>query len=719
MKVRHHKPSGKIVIISTTVTVLLGFFILLLEISELQVQKQDGFERMFKNQSVRRVRIPAVRGKIFDTQNRCLADSVPNYCIAIYTHELRSPRSAIANSLELIHEIWSRIGINPNIDYINLKRHLSLTPNKPFQVYHDLNDEQIIHWRQQFEKWTAPPKNSFRRQRIPGLKLSYPVEDRSIFIQTSELLSKRTSTAANTLELIYEISSRTNLKRTTTLQEIKNHIYARRPLPLIAWNNLKMDSILQWADSCSSLRGTDIICYPDRNYTDGKHIAHLLGYTLKIQNIEDFSDIGKIHYDVSGLSGEKGLEGIYNDILSGTPGYQILQVDAAGFHNRELQITKPIAGGDIKLTIDSEIQKICNDALNFQQPGEKNKIVKGAVVILDPNNGDVLALASSPTFDPNKYMKSSKYRQEMMVDPHSSTFQRAVFGQYPPGSTFKTITSLAALKEDEGFYDYQYNCLMGYKVSGRIMRCWIHSQGATHGLLNLENALMRSCNIYMYETAQKIGYEPIYSMARQFGIGQYAGLFPKLNEQYIHKKLKYGNLPESANNAIDLCNLSIGQGQILTSPLQMAMVTAAIANDGKLFRPRLIKEFRNLPNEKFIKNPTYLIRDIDIDLKSLELVKSAMKKVVMNQNGTATRANIKKIEIAGKTGSAQYKKKIDDKITNHVYAWMISFAPYENPKYAIAMIIEDGVSGGQTVAPRLSKLYKDLFKYDGSLGGRK
>lgn len=260
---------------------------------------------------------------------------------------------------------------------------------------------------------------------------------------------------------------------------------------------------------------------------------------------------------------------------------------------------------------------------------------------------------------------------------------------------------------------------MGYKVSGRIMRCWIHSQGATHGLLNLENALMCSCNIYMYETAQKIGYEPIYSMARQFGIGQYAGLFPKLNEQYIHKKLKYGNLPESANNAIDLCNLSIGQGQILTSPLQMAMVTAAIANDGKLFRPRLIKEFRNLPNEKFIKNPTYLIRDIDIDLKSLELVKSAMKKVVMNQNGTATRANIKKIEIAGKTGSAQYKKKIDDKITNHVYAWMISFAPYENPKYAIAMIIEDGVSGGQTIAPRLSKLYKDLFKYDGSLGGRK
>ena len=719
MKVRHHKPSGKIIIICTSITVLLGFLILLLEISELQVQKQDGYEKMFKNESVRRVRIPAVRGKIFDTQNRCLADSVPNYCIAIYTHELRSPRSAIANSLELIHEIWSRTGINPDIDYIDLKRHLSLTPHKPFRLYHNLNDDQIIHWRQQFEKWTAPLKNSFRRQRILGLKLSHPVENRSIFIQTSELLSKRTSTAANTLELIYEISSRTNLKRTITLQEIKNHIYARRPLPLIAWDNLEMDSILQWADSCSSLRGTDIICYPDRNYTDGEEIAHLLGYTLKIQNDKNLSEIGKIHFDVTGLSGEKGLEHIYNDILTGTPGYQILQVDAAGFHNRELQMTKPIAGGDLKLTIDSEIQKICNKALNFRQSGEKNKIIKGAVVILNPNNGDVLALASSPTFDPNKYMESSKYRQELMIDPNSSTFQRAVFGQYPPGSTFKTITSLAALKEDKDFYDCQYNCLIGYKVSDRTMRCWIHSQGASHGLLNLKDALMRSCNIYMYETAQKIGYKPIFSMAREFGIGQYAGLFPELNKDYVHKKLKYGNLPESSNNAIDLCNLSIGQGKLLTSPLQMAMVAAAIANDGKLYRPRLIKEFRNQPNEKYIENPTHLIRNIDVDLKSLELVKSAMKEVVMNQNGTASKANIKKIDIAGKTGSAQYKKKISDKISNHVYAWMISFAPYENPKYAIAMIIEDGVSGGQTIAPRLSMLYKDLFTYDGSLKGKK
>ena len=158
---------------------------------------------------------------------------------------------------------------------------------------------------------------------------------------------------------------------------------------------------------------------------------------------------------------------------------------------------------------------------------------------------------------------------------------------------------------------------------------------------------------------------------------------------------------------------------MLTSPLQMAMVTAAIINNGKLYRPRLVKEYRNNPDEPFVENPTYLIREIYVNLESFELVKSAMKNVVMNRDGTAPKANIKKIAIAGKTGSAQYKKKINDKIYNQVYAWMISFAPYENPKYAIAMIVEEGVSGGQTIAPRLSKLYKNIFKYDGSMGRKK
>ena len=715
MKVRKHKPSGRIIIIGISVIILSGFFILGTELSKLQVHQRDGFERTLNNQSVRRVRLPAVRGKIFDSKERCLADSVPNYCVAIYTHELRSPRSSTANALELIHEIWSKVGIPPNIDFNKLKQHLALTPNKPLEIYNNLNDKQISRWREQFERWTAPPRNSFRRKRIAGLRLSHPIEERSIFIQTSELISRRTSTAANTLELVYEISERTNLRRTISFQDIKDHIYARRALPLIAWQNLSIKEVSRWADSCSLLPGSDIICLPDRTYTNGENLSHLLGYTLKSDADGTSEDYGRIHYDLRGISGQKGIEGIYNDILSGKPGYQILRVDAAGFHNRELKYTPPKSGGDLRLTIDSKIQEICNKALSLKQNGELDKKVKGAVVVLDVNNGDVLALVSAPTFDPNLYMKSSKYRQELMVDPMASTYNRAVFGQYPPGSTFKPITSLAALKIIPNHDKIKYDCRLGYEVSGRNMKCWMHTQGISLGEIDLHDALMHSCNIYMFEIAQKIGYDPIYKMAKSFGLGQYAGLFPDLKYPEKQKNIKYGNLPSESKNNIDLCNMSIGQGQILTSPLQMAMVSAAIANKGKLYRPRLIKSFRESPLQEYEDFPIRLIRNIDIDKTALDKIQLAMRDVIMHPDGSGANARINEIEISGKTGSAQYRKKTGNKITDHVYAWMISYAPSESPKYAIAMIVEDGVSGGKTIAPKLAYLYTKLFNYDQTL----
>lgn len=717
MKIRKHKPSGRIIILGIASLMFGGFVLLASELSELQVKQQDGFKKMLRNQSVRRVRLPSVRGKIFDSKGRCLADSIPNYCIAIYTHELRSPRSSLANTLELIHEIWSKIGSPPNIDYKSIKQHLILTPELPLEIYKNLTDNQVSRWREQFEIWTAPPRNSFRRKKIAGLQLGYPLEGRSIFIQTSDLLSKRTSTAANTLELIYEISERANLEREVSFQDIKDHIYARRALPLIAWKNLNMNQVSRWADSCSLLSGSDIICLPDRTYTNGKDISHLIGYTLRADSNNTSEDYGRIHYDLRGLSGQKGLEGVYNEILSGKSGYQILQVDAAGFHNRELEYTPPKAGGDIYLTIDAKIQEICNDSLNLKQYGEKQNEIKGAAVVLDVTNGDVLAIVSAPNFDPNMYMKSSKYRQNLMIDSNASTFNRAVFGQYPPGSTFKTITSLAALSVKPEHDKIKYNCQLGYEVSGRNMKCWTFSQGFTLGEINLHDALMHSCNIYMYEMAQDIGYDPIVNMAKSFGLGQYAGLFPELNEPDKINDAKYGNLPEKSKNVLDLCNMSIGQGELLTSPLQMAMVTAAIANDGTLYRPRLIKSFRKNDKEKYQNFPVRIFNDIQVSKEALSVVQKAMHDVIMDENGSGYNAKIKGVKIAGKTGSAQYRKKTSNKITDHVYAWMISYAPYDSPKYAIAMVVEDGVSGGKTIAPRLAYLYKKLFEYDGTING--
>ncbi len=718
MKVRQTHTSSQLTIWIVLVAMLAGFTLLGRELWQLQVKEQDGFEALFRNQSLRRVRLPAVRGKIFDRHDRCLADSTPNYSIAIYTHELRAPRSAVANVLEQLHEIWSRVGRPPNLTYPQIKQHMQQNPDKPLTLYHDLTDAEIKRWRTAFEEWTSPAPGSFRRQKIAGLNLGRPLEGRTIVLQTKALQNRRTSTAANTLELIYQISERLNKPRVIRFQQIKDHIFARRPLPLIAWDNLSEQELARWADRCSMLPGNDIVCIPARTYPFSEQTAHLLGYTMQADADNSPAEAGRVHYDLRGLKGRKGLENIYDDLLTGSYGYQLLQIDAAGFHHNTLQTTPPVAGGDLKLTLDAEIQRIATEALTTPLPNEKSQPIRGAVVVLDATNGDVLALVSAPTFDPNRYMNSTRYRQQLLTDSTARTFHRAIYGQYPPGSTFKPITALSALKQNSNAATETHHCHRTYRnSSGRPMRCWIHSQGGAHGPTTLQTALMQSCNIHMYEIAQAIGYEPIYQTARAFGLGQYAGLFPALDVPPTQPDVRYGNLPTTADNPTDLCNLSIGQGKLLTSPLQMAMVTAAIANGGTLYRPRLIKEFRSQTDQPFRPNPTWPIRRIDLDINHLEQVRQGMRDVVMHRNGTAQSAQVGSIPIAGKTGSAQYREKVGDTVEDRVHAWMISYAPYDFPRYAIAMIVENGISGGQTIGPRLAKLYRELFQYDGTLTG--
>ena len=297
--------------------------------------------------------------------------------------------------LEQVHEIWSRVGRPPNVTYEQIKTHMLEHPEQPLTVYSHLTDDEIRRWRTEFEKWTALKRGSFRRQKIPGLDLGRPIYGRAIILETDLLARRRTSPAANTLELVYRISDRLDKPRAVRYQQIKDHIFARRPLPLIAWTHLTKDDLARWADRCSTLPGTDILCLPARTYPEKTHTAHLIGYTLQADTDKSPSQAGRVHYDLRGLKGRKGLEHIYNPLLTGTYGYQLLQIDAAGFHNHTLQTTQPKAGGDLKLTIDAEIQRMATEALANKQTGEYTGPVKGAAVVLDATNGDVLALVSS------------------------------------------------------------------------------------------------------------------------------------------------------------------------------------------------------------------------------------------------------------------------------------------------------------------------------------
>jgi penicillin-binding protein 2 len=715
MKVRRQKEESVLAIWIVAGLMLLGMAVLVSELWKLQVPRKSGFEEVFLSQSVRRVRLPAVRGKIYDAKGVCLADSVPDYCIAIYTEELRAQRSAVANTLELMLEIEKRIGQKPSVSYRDIKRHITFVPDQPLVAWQDLDRASIALWRARFEQWTAPPEGALtnKRKKIRGLDLDRPVEGSSIVIQTSELAEKSTSTVANTLELIYEIAERLGERDIpVTLQDIKNHIYDQRPLPLLAWKNIDEKTMARWAETCSVLVGTDIYCQPDRHYPEGENFAHLIGFTLEADAAREEGG-ERVHFDLRGIEGKKGLEGTYNRLLEGRPGSRLVQIDVAGYHYRDLQTKPPQPGGDLQLTIDANLQRFAKEALLMRQDGEANDVpVRGAVVVLDPNNGDVLAMASAPSFNPNAYMQSKLYRQALLKDPSSRTYHRAVFGQYPPGSTFKPIVALGALKDHPGYGATNHVCRGSLVVDRREMNCWDHGG---HGEIDLREALMHSCNVYMFEMAQAVGYEAIRDMAGQFGLGQYAGLFPDLEEVPEQKELKYGNLPAHADNTIDLCNMSIGQGALTASPLQMAMVAATIANGGTLYRPRLVQKWRNAPDEEYRKNPTWAIRRIDVPMAALELVRGGMYDVVMDEDGTAKKARVPGLGIAGKTGSAQYKKLVDGEVVESVHTWMISYAPFDFPRYAVAMLVEDGVSGGNTIGPRLSALYQKIFEYDGTL----
>ena len=716
MKVRHKREASPLAIWGVFFLILLGMGVLAAELWKLQVPRKSGFVAEFVQQSVRRVRLPAVRGKIYDTKGVCLADSVPNYCIAIYTEELRSPRSAVANTLELLHEVWVRVGRRPDISYRDIQKHLLLTPDQPLVAWKALDDPSLARWKRKFEEWTAPPKGSRRRRKIAGLDLGKPVQGRSIVLLTDELQKRGTTTAANTLELVYEISERTGLPRdTVTFQKIKDHIYARRPLPLLAWKNVSPREMARWADTCSGLAGTDIYCKADRSYPEGENIAHLIGFTLEADATREEAG-ERVHFDLRGIEGKKGLESTYNKLLQGEPGHQLVQIDVSGFHHRDLQRQPSRPGGDLQLTIDANIQRFAVEALAAKQDGEDPDMpVRGAVVVLNPNNGDVLAMASSPTFNPNTYMADNSYRVEMLTNATARTFNRAVFGQYPPGSTFKPITLLGVLKESPNYGKTTHKCENPYHVGKRQMRCWIHSRHGEHGKINLREALMYSCNVYLFETAQEVGFDPIHDMAEQFGLGQYAGLFPDLEEEPANKELEYGNLPDNAVNAVDLCNMAIGQGAITASPLQMAMAVAAIANGGTLYRPRLVKKWRHAPDEDYRETPTWANHRIDVPVEALDLVRGGMFDVVQHPNGTAKKARVPGVDIAGKTGSAQYRKRVDGEVVDSVHTWMISYAPFDFPRYAVAFLVEDGISGGNTIGPRLSALYQRIFEYDGTL----
>lgn len=432
-----------------------------------------------------------------------------------------------------------------------------------------------------------------------------------------------------------------------------------------------------------------------RNYIHGKLASHVIGYlgylTLRQVRDPDYKDVPR-----TAFVGQRGIEKIYDRLLRGKAGRRIIEVDATGRVVRIVGLQEPVKGEDITLTID----------LNIQQEAERNLQGKtGAVVVLDPNTGEVLAMASAPSFDPNLFARGISYRdwRALVNNPDRPFLNRAIQSIYPPGSTFKIISALAALEEGIITDRTEFICNGWMEMGGRKFRCW-KEEG--HGRVDLYRAIAESCDVYFYEIGKMLGIDRLAEYARRFGLGEPTGI--ELEGERIgivpstEWKLKRMNEKWYGGETL---NTVIGQGYLSATPLQMTRLISAIVNGGRLYRVHLLN------------NPSHLVgveRVIEVRYENELLLKKALMGVVGDTHGTGRMAYSQLVEIGGKTGTTQVVEKRDGRRrtprSNKDHAWFVAFAPEDKPAIAVSVFVEHGGQGSIAAAPIAKRVIEAFFR---------
>lgn len=423
-----------------------------------------------------------------------------------------------------------------------------------------------------------------------------------------------------------------------------------------------------------------------REYPLGKVAAHLLGYLGRIPPKE----AGKPEFKnlpPDAMVGQWGVEKLYDADLRGTAGERVIEVNALGRELRLVRERQPVVGKDVHLSIDAGIQKAIEHAF-----GEK----AGALIALNPESGEVLAFESFPSFDPNVFAQgiSGADWTALMESKKKPMLNRVLQSQYPPGSTFKIITAIAAL--EEGVIDpaTRVTCTGGVSHGSHFFGCW---KKGGHGAMDLHDALVNSCDVYFYEVGKRLGIERIHKWATAFGIGKESGLgFMKERQGLMPNtewKKEKRHLPWYLG---DTYISSIGQGAVTTTPIQMAQVMASVANGGRIFKPTLVKG-------------TYApASTVGLKPDTVQRIRKALNDVVAG--GTGKNAFLPYVSVGGKTGTVQVVSKSSrlsgEKYMDH--AWFVAFAPTDKPEIAMAVFVEHGGGGGAVAAP-IAKLALDAY----------
>jgi penicillin-binding protein 2 len=435
--------------------------------------------------------------------------------------------------------------------------------------------------------------------------------------------------------------------------------------------------------------------------------AHVLGYLGEInqKQLKLLKDQG---YVLGDEIGQYGLERRWEELLRGQSGGQQVEVDALGRRVRVLHEVTDVPGYTVHLTLDRQLQETAFEALKGKE---------GTIVALDVHSGAILAMASTPAFDPNAFARGIKADEwsGLIKDQVRPLSNRATQGQYPPGSTFKIVMSIAGLEEgvvqpdsviqDPGFYSFGNRSFRDWKKGG-------------HGAVNLHKAIVESCDTYFYQLGPKLGIDRIAKWANAFGLGEKTGIalddersgtIP--STEWKRKRYRQPWFPG------ETVSVAIGQGYVTVTPLQLANMMAAVANGGKLYRPYVVNKVESVDGATVREYGPEVIRTIELKPDTLKRVREALADVVTAPHGTGAAARSQLVSIAGKTGTAQvvemkggYVKTEHLAYVNRDHAWFVSYAPVENPQVAIAVLVEHGGHGGDAAAPMAKKVFEKFIE---------
>jgi penicillin-binding protein 2 len=483
-------------------------------------------------------------------------------------------------------------------------------------------------------------------------------------------------------------------------QRLRTHYRNNTLVPFAYREDLDFATFSKFAEKDLGLPGVQVNVRPVRKYLYNALGAHLLGYVGSAKDINQLPDIKDFNFYEPDIQGKTNIELYLDDALRGKPGKRILKKNPKNRLEGEKEVIQPKPGANVYLTIDARMEYITERALR--------SVGRAAAVVVDPNTGQILAMASVPSYDPNKFIPAISARDwAELKDADADPLTNRAISAFAPGSSYKITTALAGITR--GLAKSVFTCNGGVTYGNTYMRCWIQAEhGGSHGPQTLTEAIKNSCDAFFYQYGNAAGIDAIDAVGKTLGLGEVSGIELTNEAPGILPSPEW--LKSSHNQRWSqgqTANTSIGQGYVLTTPLQMAMIAATVANGGISYQPSLVYQIQE-SDGMAVRRPEKIRGDLTkankLSSDQVEIVRKGMWRVV-NDSGTGTRAKVPGVTVAGKTGTAQAwtEGKKDDN------AWFIAFAPYEHPKLALAVLVQGGKAGGEVAAPIAAKIIEECL----------